>query len=124
MTTTTKTLGRWGEEKAAEYLKTKEYRITGMNFQCRMGEIDVIAQGHGYLVFCEVKLRKSASFAKAREFVTLSKQKKIITAAKIYLARNPTRLQPRFDVMEIYAPQGVETKVIEINHIENAFSCE
>ena len=62
--------GSWGEEKAAEYLKKHGYKITGMNYRCRMGEIDDIAENRKYKVFCEVKLRKSAAFAQAREFVT------------------------------------------------------
>ena len=121
--TDTKLLGRWGEELAAEHLKSRGYKITGLNYRCRMGEIDLIAQSRRYLVFCEVKLRRSADFARAMEFVTRSKQEKLITTAQLYLEQNPTRLQPRFDVIEIYAPQGMDTENIEINHIENAFSC-
>lgn len=86
-----------------------------------MGEIDIIASNKKYIAFVEVKLRKSASFAQAREFVTLSKQEKIKTAASLWLSDNPTKLQPRFDVIEVYAPDGLDTKAPVINHIENAF---
>ena len=115
-----KLLGRWGEEKAAEYLRRKKYRITGMNYSCRFGEIDVIAENRDYLVFVEVKLRKNASHGLAREFVTPRKQERLISAAQLYLSMNPTDKQPRFDVIEIYAPRGAEGD-ISINHIENAF---
>ena len=115
-----KLLGRFGEEQAAKYLKNKKYKIIGMNYSCRFGEIDVIAEDRKFLVFVEVKLRKNAAFAQAREFVTSAKQQRVITAAQLWLSQNPTEKQPRFDVIEVYAPDGENGK-IQINHIENAF---
>lgn len=117
----TKLTGRWGESVAAEHLKKKGYRIVGMNYSCRSGEIDIIAENRRYIAFVEVKLRKSDSFAEAREFVTRSKQERLIKTASLYLAANPTELQPRFDVVEIYAPLGAKTRRPTVNHIENAF---
>ena len=113
-------LGRFGEERAARYLRLRGYRILETNYACRVGEIDLIAKKGGYIVFVEVKLRKSADFAAAREFVTAAKQQRIRSTAALWLSQNETELQPRFDVIEIYAPQGAEGKVT-INHIENAF---
>ena len=117
----TKLVGRWGEQVAAEYLKKHNYKLVGMNYSCRFGEIDLIAKNRKYIVFVEVKLRKSADFAQAREFVSHSKQGKIITTASVWLAENPSELQPRFDVIEIYAPEGIKSKDYKINHLENAF---
>ena len=57
----------------------------------------------------------------AREFVDQRKQDRIRMTAEMYLAENPTTLQPRFDVIEIYAPEGSATIRPEINHLENAF---
>ena len=116
-----KLLGGWGEAKAAEFLRRKKYDIVGMNYRCRYGEIDIFASDRKFIVFVEVKLRKSAAFAQAKEFVTRSKQEKVILAAQSWLSVNTTELQPRFDVIEIYAPEGAESRKIEINHIENAF---
>lgn len=116
-----KLLGRWGEAKAAEYLKQKGYEIVGLNYSCRHGEIDVIAKNREFVIFAEVKLRKNANFAEAREFVTPSKQKKLVITAGAWLVANETELQPRFDVIEIYAPYGMNDRSISINHIENAF---
>ena len=113
-----KLLGRRGEQAAADYLKKKKYKIVGMNFSCRFGEIDVIAENRDYIVFVEVKLRKSAAFAEAKEFVTAAKQQRVMTAAQLWLQRNETEKQPRFDVIEIYGEQG---NIEKINHIENAF---
>jgi len=116
-----KLTGRFGEQTAAEYLKKKRYTLVGLNYASRFGEIDLIVQNNKYIVFVEVKLRKSDNFAKAREFVTQSKQEKIIKTASLWLAQNETALQPRFDVIEIYAPDGAASKALRINHIENAF---
>ncbi len=115
-----KLLGRFGEEQAANYLKKKRYKILGMNYNCRFGELDIIAENRAYIAFVEVKLRKDASFAQAKEFVTYSKQQRIMTAAQLWLSNNPTEKQPRFDVIEVYAPLGDKGEV-RINHIENAF---
>ena len=119
----TKLTGRFGERAAADFLKKEKYSIVGMNYSCRFGEIDVIAENRQYIVFVEVKLRKDDSFAAAREFVTAAKQQRIKKTALLWLSQNPTEKQPRFDVIEIYASHGEATKQKElhINHIENAF---
>ena len=114
-------LGPWGEAQAADYLRRKGYSLVAANYRCRFGEIDLIVRNRRYLVFVEVKLRKNADFAQAREFVDYRKQQRIRATASIYLSRYPTSLQPRFDVIEIYAPQGMETKKLTINHLEDAF---
>ena len=116
-----KLTGAWGEAIAAEYLRKKHYRIVASGFHSRFGEIDLIVKNRKYLVFVEVKLRKSASFALAREFVDTRKQDRLRTTASIYLSENQTDLQPRFDVIEIYAPDGTMTVSPEIYHMEDAF---
>ena len=90
-------------------------------YRCRFGEIDLIVADRHFLVFVEVKLRKTADFAAAREFVDRRKQDRLRITASIYLSENPTTLQPRFDVIELYAPAGVQTAHPEITHIEEAF---
>ena len=113
--------GAWGERVAAEYLRKKRYKLLASGYRCRFGEIDLIVCDRKFLVFVEVKLRKSAQFAKALEYVDRRKQDRIRTTAEIYLSQNPTELQPRFDVIEIYAPEGMETAHPEIYHMEDAF---
>ena len=117
----TKLRGSWGEMLAAKYLKRKGYTIVGMNYSCRFGEIDIIAKDSKYIVFVEVKLRKNDDFALAREFVTRAKQERLIKTASLWLADNPTEKQPRFDVIEIYAPDGEKSLKYTVNHLENAF---
>ena len=113
--------GKWGEEQALEFLKTKNYTAVAEGFRSRFGEIDLIVKDRAFIVFVEVKLRKNADFAYAREYVGKTKQKKISMTASLWLASHKTTLQPRFDVIEIYAPDGENTKNPEIIHIENAF---
>ena len=114
-------LGAWGEALAAEYLRKKHYKILASGYRCRFGEIDLIAANRTYLVFVEVKLRKSADYAPAREFVDLRKQERLRAAGSMYLAQNPTNLLCRFDIIEIYAPDGINTTHPTINHMEDAF---
>ena len=74
--------GREGEAKAADYLRRKKYEVMGANYRCRFGELDLIAKKRELVIFVEVKLRKSARFASAREYVTRAKQARIIAAAQ------------------------------------------
>lgn len=114
-------LGRWGEGIAAEYLRKMRYTIVAANYRCRFGEIDLIAENRQFLVFVEVKLRKSAAFAEAMEFVDRRKQERLKETAAIYLSQNETQKQPRFDVIEIYAPEGTQTRKPTVRHWEDAF---
>ena len=116
-----KLLGRWGEQLVAEKLRKSGCVIEGAGWHCRMGELDLIISDGTYLRFVEVKLRKDARFAQAREFVDAHKQRRLRAAAQLYLAQHPTRLQPRFDVAEVYAPQGLATVTPTIEYIEDAF---
>ena len=113
--------GAWGEERAARYLRLRGWRIVERNYSCRWGEIDLIAERGGVLAFIEVKTRKNDAHGEAREFVTGAKQKRLLSAASVYLAENPSSLQPRFDVIEIYAPAGAATRFPKIVHIPDAF---
>lgn len=116
-----KLTGAWGEALAAEYLRKKRYQILASGYRCRFGEIDLIAKNRKFLVFVEVKLRRSADFAQAMEYVDSRKQQRLRTTASLYLSQHPTELPCRFDVIEIYAPQGTRTQHPEIHHMEDAF---
>lgn len=114
-------LGRWGEALAADYLRGKRCRILSSGWSCRFGEIDLIVEDRGFLAFVEVKLRQSDSYGRAGEFVDWRKQKRLRTTAELYLMQVPTELQPRFDVVEIYAPQGMSTPKPDVIWHKNAF---
>ena len=111
--------GRLGEGIALEFLKNKGYIAVAENFRSRFGEIDLIVKDSEFLVFVEVKLRKNAAFAHAREYVGYHKQRKIRATANLWLMSRQTKLQPRFDVIEVYMQD--EAAVPQIVHIENAF---
>ncbi len=90
-------------------------------FRSRFGEVDLVAENRDFIVFVEVKLRKNAAFAAPREYVGRDKQDRIRVTASVYLDKFPTKRQPRFDIIEIYAPQGIDTPNPTIEHMEDAF---
>lgn len=111
-------LGRLAEMAACEYLEKKRYKLIDVNYSSRFGEIDLIMKKRKYICFIEVKMRNNNSIALPREFVDANKQQRIISTAQVYLANNPTKLQPRFDVVEIFCENN---QIKSIKHLENAF---
>ena len=114
-------LGPWGEALAAEFLRKRHYEVVACNYRSRFGEIDLIARNKKMIVFVEVKLRKNDQFVQAREYVGIQKQERIRSTALMWLQTHPTELQPRFDVIEIYASDGIRTAAPKIIHLEDAF---
>lgn len=87
------------ETRAVLELKRLGYRILQKNFRCRIGEIDIIAQHQGYLVFIEVKYRKNTKSGYAAESVTWKKRQIISRVADYYISKHCRRIPPcRFDV--------------------------
>ena len=113
-------VGKWGEALVAEHLRKSGFKIIAANYRTRFGEIDIIAEKKKLLIFVEVKLRKNDKFGNASEFVTPSKQNKLRTTAELWLSNNETKKDVRFDVAEVYAPDGISENYT-INIIENAF---
>lgn len=121
-------LGSTAEAECAGYLRAKGYKIIAMNYACRGGEIDIIAEqrrrtrvfagtARGFIVFVEVKMRSRRDFGEPREAVTRRKQDRLRLAASMWLVEHDTDLQPRFDVIEVFSGERGQ----EFNHIENAF---
>lgn len=101
--------GRAGEDAAAAYLASQGYRILERNLRFRAGEIDLVAEESGTLVFVEVKTRTGTSFGSAAEAVTVGKQKRLIRLAGLYLARRGGTPPPcRFDVVTVGPGPGGE----------------
>lgn len=108
---TKKEFGLFGEEKAAEYLKKKGYRILERNFSCKLGEVDIIARRGDTISFIEVKTRSSFLYGSPGEAVGKTKMSHIKRVAEIYIRqKNLYPLKVSFDVMEVM-----------FNHIKNAF---
>ena len=112
----TKIKGRTGEDVACAYLKKKRYEIIERNFTTNVGEIDIICAHGGYLIFVEVKARRTTEYGAPSEAVNYYKQRKISQVASQFLSKYRKYNSPiRFDVVEVY----MET--MSVNHIENAF---
>ena len=113
-----KTTGKDGEELAVDYLQKKGYRILERNYRFEHGEIDIIADDNGSLVFIEVKTRRSKKFGEPEDAVTLRKRNQLKKTADGYLyQRNIDDRECRFDVLAI----EYEKNTPIIRHIENAF---
>lgn len=112
-------IGKYGEIIAANYLRKKHYKLYDVNYRTRFGEIDLIVTKGKYIIFVEVKTRSERSIASPAEFVDFAKQKKIISAAESFLASNPTKLQPRFDIIEVFFENH---SLKSVKHLENAFT--
>jgi putative endonuclease len=102
MTFARQALGRIGEELAVEELEARGYAILDRRYRTRCGEIDIVADDGGTLVFVEVKARADVEFGTAAEAVTPWKQRRLVRMARDYLTRHAVADRPcRFDVVAI-----------------------
>ncbi len=108
------------EARAADYLAQHGLQVLGQNLRCRMGEIDLVANDHGTLVFVEVKYRTRPGFGGAAASVNRGKQARLILSARFFLPALTRRFYAdrtppcRFDVITL-APN-------ELNWLRSAFS--
>ena len=121
---TTREQGDYTEGLACQYLENKGFKLIERNFNCRLGEIDLIMQDNDVLVFVEVRYRRNNDFGSAADSITNNKQSKLIKAASVYLQQhtNLNKYPARFDVVSITG--SIETsnlKNINFDWIENAF---
>ena len=118
--TSTRSLGRYGEDLACKYLQAKGYKILKRNFRCRrFGEIDIVASKAGVLSFIEVKTRASLRYGMPAEDVTLAKQRKIYRVAQYYLqCEGLTSRIPMlsFDVVEIIVEGAAGVRLFHYPH--------
>ncbi len=115
-----KTLGREGEDLAAEFLKKHGYKILDRNYHTRAGEIDIIALHDGAVVFVEVKMRTSDRYGAPELAVNQQKQRRMVRAALGYIKYKKIHQVPcRFDVVAITGEGGSELELIE-----NAFEMD
>ena len=113
--------GNWGEALVANYLRDKDWKLVSAGYQCRFGEIDLIALDSKTLCFVEVKTRSNLDVALPREYETKSKQSRIKKTALYSLQQHPEYADSfcRFDVAEVYDVNGHEDARVE--YLENAF---
>jgi putative endonuclease len=98
MTETSVLTGKNAELLAEQYLVSAGFRILARNFRCTRGEIDIVALDYDTLVFVEVRCR-TFGYNAALESVTREKRRRLTYTAQYYLARNPSELPCRFDVI-------------------------
>ena len=113
--------GVWGEALVADYLREKGYKLAAHSYRCRFGEIDLIAEQEGTLLFVEVKLRTNLRYGMPREYVTAKKQEKLRAAALLYLSERELDVPARFDVAEVYTDVRHSAGKTRIRYIANAF---
>lgn len=112
-------IGQQGETLACQYLSRQGYRIILRNYRTKLGEIDIIAEERGTLVFVEVKTRRGHKCGHPFEAVTSAKCRQISKSALLYLAEKGREGHPaRFDVVAVSFAGGA-APVIEL--IKNAF---
>ena len=110
--------GASGEDTAAAYLAGLGYEILDRNFKTRAGEIDIVARHERTTVFVEVKRREATGHGSAAEFVSRSKMRRVVSAARLYAARHGlTESLIRFDVIAIDVIDGHE----QLRHHKGAF---
>lgn len=115
-------LGKLGEEQAVARLKKEGYRVLARNYRNTFGEIDIIASDGKTLCFVEVRTRTKDWHGHPFESISPAKQKKIIRAARGYLARQDTEdVEARFDVVAVI-PDEAGGFTVEL--IKNAFEVE
>jgi putative endonuclease len=111
-------IGSRGEDAASDAYRRRGYRIVARNWRCRLGEIDLIVERRGVLVFCEVKTRRDGVFGGGYAAVTWKKRAKLRALADAYLqGSRPEPREVRFDVASV-AVRG-DRSTVEV--FEDAF---
>jgi putative endonuclease len=112
MTLARQALGRLGENLAVAELERRGYAILARRYRTRYGEIDIIADDRGTLVFVEVKTRVDTEFGTPAEAVTPWKQRRLTRMAAAYLLCGGGAARPcRFDVVAIMLEPGAQPKI-------------
>lgn len=117
MSINSQNLGIEGEEMARKHLLKLGYEILETNWRFKKLEVDIISKKGETIVFVEVKTRTSDAFGEPEIFVTLKKQRFLLSAANQYLTQNNIALESRFDVIAIV----LNGKQSTVNQIEGAF---
>jgi len=120
----TRALGEQLESVALHYLEAKGLKLVCRNFQCKLGEIDLVMRQGQLLVFVEVRYRRSERFGSAAETVDWRKQRKLVRTAQVYLNLQclAQRTPCRFDIFGI--TRNPTTQAFRFDWIPNAFGNE
>jgi putative endonuclease len=113
-----KKLGRWGESVAAHHLQARGYRIVERNWRCQRGEIDLVAETEGMLVFVEVKTRRGRAMGTPEEGFTPKKSRKLVELGQLYLSERDLDVDWRVDLVAVELDKS--GKLLRCEHIPNA----
>ncbi len=109
-----KAIGYLYEQKAADFLIKSGYTVLERNYICPYGEIDLICENEEFIIFVEVKFRKSSKFGLPKEYVNNSKQTRIKNSSLYYISeKNITEKSFRYDVISFLKNDA--------EYIQNAF---
>jgi putative endonuclease len=104
-------IGSRGEDVAADVYRRRGYRVVARNWRCRLGELDLVVEYGGVLVFCEVKSRRQSVLGGGFEAVTWRKRAKLRAVAEAFLQATRSRPQAiRFDVASV-AMRGTRSTI-------------
>jgi putative endonuclease len=110
--------GADAEELACQHLRRAGYAVVERNARSRLGEIDIVVEQAGTIVFVEVRSRSSRRFGTPFESVDARKQRRLGRLASAYLQRRHLLdRRARFDVIAVEWQDGTPM----IDHLENAF---
>lgn len=111
--------GQWGERLATTFLEKNGYSILSLNWRYRRAEVDIIARTpSGIIVFVEVKTRSSDLFGQPEDFVTLAKQRLLLSAAAAYMEEHGHDWEIRFDIISVFRHSNQD---YEIKHLQDVF---
>ena len=118
-----KALGAIGEEAAVRELRRRGYKIRDRNVRCPMGELDLVAEDHGTLVFLEVKTRSTSDYGSPFEAISPFKQHRLQRLAVYYLATRRLMDRPcRFDAVSVSVDPAGRIRGVEV--LVDAFEAE
>ena len=109
-------IGSLGESLARDYLEGKGYKFQQQNYRVPGGEIDLIFEKDGILVFVEVKSRCSQKFGAPEESLTYSKIALLKKTVSTYTFKKLVRQPWRLDLITILFRNG---NIPEIRHYRN-----
>jgi putative endonuclease len=100
-----------GERAAWEAYRRRGYHLVARNWRCPLGELDLVLERGGVVVFCEVKSRSSSLHGDPYEAVTQEKRRKIRALAQAYLGARASGDRYRFDVASVRISRGGTAQV-------------
>lgn len=118
MTNPKQSTGKWGEQTAADYLSEQGYKIIGRNIRTIRGEIDIIAESDGVVIYVEVRTLSSSRLARPEETITVHKKTRMLAAAEDYSELHGIE-NWQIDVIAVEGKPGSKPA---ISHFENVLS--